>query len=115
MNVGYEINLITIHTLQEMIQLSLVELMDLQKLIFPNRIHKKFLYLAVAEKLRSWDGGYTFPLDSIHSSCKFYPIALADFDDEVMFGFDEELDFCKNGGVVDTSYVISDIYSKMLL
>jgi hypothetical protein len=64
--------------------------------------------------VRSWDGGYTFPLDSIPAVANFIPIALADIDDEVMFGFDEELDFCKNGGVVDTAYVGFDIYSKML-
>mgnify|MGYP000456255666 CR=1 FL=1 len=65
-------------------------------------------------EIRSWDGGYTFPLDSIPLVANFIPIALADFDDEVMFGFDEELEFCKNGGVVDTAYVGFDIYSKML-
>ena len=64
--------------------------------------------------IRSWDGGYTFPEDSIYPVANFIPIALADFDDNVMFGFDEELEFCKNGGVVDTAYVGFDIYSKML-
>ena len=31
-----------------------------------------------------------------------------------MFGFDEELQFSKNGGVVDTSLVIFDEHSKLL-
>ena len=75
---------------------------------------EKIFVFGSGGEIRSWDGGYTFPLDSIYPVANFIPIALADFDDEVMFGFDEELDFCKNGGVVDTAYVGFDIYSKML-
>jgi len=75
---------------------------------------EKIFVFGSGGEIRSWDGGYTFPLDSIHLIANFMPIALADFDDEVMFGFDEELDFCKNGGVVDTAYVGFDIYSKLL-
>ena len=67
-----------------------------------------------AGEIRSWDGGYTFPIDSIPYVTNFIPIGLADFDDEVMFGFDEDLNFCRNGGVVDTSLVIFDQYSKLL-
>lgn len=75
---------------------------------------EKIFVFGSGGEIRSWDGGYTFPLDSIPLIANFIPIALSDFDDEVMFGFDEELDFCKNGGVVDTAYVGFDIYSKML-
>ena len=53
--------------------------------------------------VRSWDGGYTFPEDSIPPVTNFIPITLADFDDEVMFGFDENNKFAKNTIVVDTS------------
>jgi hypothetical protein len=67
-----------------------------------------------AGEIRSWDGGYTFPEDSIYPVTNFIPIALADFDDEVMFGFDEDLNFCRNGGVVDTSLVRFDEHSKLL-
>ena len=83
-------------------------------MIYRNRIQKKIFVFDSGGAIRSWDGGYTFPEDSIYPVANFIPIALADFDDEVMFGFDEELDFCKNGGVVDTAYVGFDIYSKML-
>lgn len=64
--------------------------------------------------VRSWDGGNTFPEDSIPLIANFAPIALSDFDDEVMFGFDEELEFSRNGGVVDTSFVAVDEYFRML-
>ena len=64
--------------------------------------------------VRSWDGGYTFPLDSIPAVTNFIPIALADFDDEVMFGFDENNNFCRNGELSDTALVIFDQYSKLL-
>ena len=37
-------------------------------------------------EVRSWDGGFTFPLDSIPAVANFIPIALADFDDKVLFG-----------------------------
>jgi hypothetical protein len=67
-----------------------------------------------AGEIRSWDGGYTFPIDSIPYVTNFIPIALADFDDNVMFGFDEDLNFCRNGGVVDTSLVIFDEHSELL-
>ncbi|MBK7630851.1 MAG: hypothetical protein IPJ23_09115 [Ignavibacteriales bacterium] len=65
-------------------------------------------------EIRSWDGGYTFPLDSIPAVVNFIPIALADFDDEVMFGFDENSNFCRNGELSDTALVIFDQYSKLL-
>lgn len=64
--------------------------------------------------IRSWDGGYTFPLDSIPAITNFIPIALSDFDDNVMFGFNEDNKFCKNTIVVDTSLVGIDQYFKML-
>lgn len=75
---------------------------------------EKIFIFGSGGEIRSWDGGLTFPIDSIPAVANFIPIALADFDDEVMFGFDEELGFCKNGGVVDTAYVGFDIYSKLL-
>ena len=74
---------------------------------------KVFVFGGTGE-IRSWDGGYTFPIDSIPYVTNFIPIALADFDDEVMFGFDEDLNFCRNGGVVDTSLVIFDEHSKLI-
>jgi hypothetical protein len=64
--------------------------------------------------VRSWDGGYTFPLDSIPLVTNFIPIAIADFYDEVMFGFDENSNFCKDGELIDTSLVIFDQNSKLL-
>ena len=64
--------------------------------------------------VRSWDGGLTFPLDSIPAVTNFIPLSLADFDDEVMFGFDENSNFCKNGVLIDTSWVVFDRYSKLL-
>jgi len=64
--------------------------------------------------IRSWDGGYTFPLDSIPAITNFIPIALSDFDDNVMFGFNEDNKFCRNTIVVDTSLVGFDQYSKFL-
>jgi hypothetical protein len=64
--------------------------------------------------VRSWDGGFTFPEDSIPAVTDFIPISLADFDDEVMFGFDEDGKFSKNTLVVDTSFVVFDEYFKMI-
>jgi hypothetical protein len=64
--------------------------------------------------IRSWDGGYTFPEDSIPAVANFIPIALADFDDNVLFGLNEDLQLARNGELVDTSLVIFDQYSKFL-
>jgi hypothetical protein len=64
--------------------------------------------------IRSWDGGYTFPFDSIPAITNFIPIALSDFDDNVMFGFNEDNKFCRNTIIVDTSLVGFDQYSKFL-
>lgn len=64
--------------------------------------------------IRSWDGGYTFPIDSIPGQTIFIPIALSDFDDNVMFGFNEDNKFSRNTVVVDTSLVGFDQCFKML-
>ena len=64
--------------------------------------------------IRSWDRGYTFPLDSIQTFTNFIPIASADFDENVLFGFNHDILFCKNGSVVDASYVGVNQYFKML-
>jgi hypothetical protein len=74
---------------------------------------KVFVFGGGGGPVRSWDGGNTFPEDSIPLIANFAPIALSDFDDDVMFGFDEELEFCKNSGVVDTSFVAVDDYFRM--
>ncbi|HZW38476.1 MAG TPA: T9SS type A sorting domain-containing protein [Ignavibacteriaceae bacterium] len=60
--------------------------------------------------IRSWDGGYTFPLDSIPAIANFIPISLADFDDNVEFGFNENNQLGKNGVRVDTSMIYMDKY-----
>jgi hypothetical protein len=64
--------------------------------------------------IRSWDGGYSYPLDSIPGVTNFIPIALSDFDDNVMFGFNEDNKFSRNTIVVDTSLVVKNQYFKML-
>lgn len=74
---------------------------------------KVFVFGGGSGPVRSWDGGNTFPEDSIPLIANFAPIALSDFDDNIMFGFDEELEFCKNSGVVDTSFVAVDDYFRM--
>ena len=63
---------------------------------------------------RSWDGGYTFPVDSITAVTDFIPISLADFDDNVLFGFQELGYFAKNSFPVDTAKVFFDDYMKIL-
>ena len=64
--------------------------------------------------VRSWDGGYTFPEDSIPAIADFIPISLADFDDSVLFGFQELGYFAKNSFPVDTAKVFFDDYMKIL-
>jgi hypothetical protein len=58
--------------------------------------------------IRSWDGGLYFPkTDSIGAITNFAPFSLSDFDDQVMFGLNEERKLCKvEMQVVDTSIVI---------
>ncbi len=65
-------------------------------------------------EVRSWDGGYTFPVDSIPAITNFIPIALADFDDNILFGINDEQQLAKNAVVVDTSMVSFGKYSKFL-
>ncbi|HSL90346.1 MAG TPA: T9SS type A sorting domain-containing protein [Ignavibacteriaceae bacterium] len=63
---------------------------------------------------RSFDGGFTFPLDSMGLISNFDAISLADFDDNVLFGVDIEGQFAKNASVVDTAKVFFDQYTKVL-
>ena len=63
--------------------------------------------------VRSWDGGFTFPSDSIGAITNFAPFALADYDDQVMFGIDEFGNFARDSEVVDTSIVWIDNHFKM--
>ncbi|HQI41533.1 MAG: hypothetical protein B6D44_11040 [Ignavibacteriales bacterium UTCHB2] len=64
--------------------------------------------------IRSWDRGFTFPIDSITIMTDYQPIAISDFDDNVIFGFDEDNKFVRNGIIADTSFTVFDEYSKML-
>lgn len=52
----------------------------------PNKV---FVFGQGTGHVRSWDGGYTFPEDSIPAVANFVPISLADFDDNVEFGLNE--------------------------
>ncbi len=63
---------------------------------------------------RSFDGGFTFPLDSMLLIPNFDAISLADFDNNVLFGINNENQFAKNATVVDTSKVFFDQYTKIL-
>ncbi len=62
--------------------------------------------------LRSWDGGYTFPIDSIPPVTNLFPISLAGFDDNVLFEINELNQLAKNGSVVDTSTVYIDFHTQ---
>ncbi len=63
---------------------------------------------------RSFDGGYTYPEDSIGLITNFNAISLADFDDNVLFGIDYDGQLAKNAVVVDTSKFFFDQYTKFL-
>ena len=63
---------------------------------------------------RSFDGGFTFPLDSMGLITNFDAISLADFDDNVLFGVDIENQFAMNASIVDTAKVFFDQYTKIL-
>ncbi|HMN26375.1 MAG TPA: hypothetical protein PKE38_17845, partial [Ignavibacteriaceae bacterium] len=64
--------------------------------------------------VRSWDGGFTFPQDSIPAVTNFTPISLAGFDDNILFGINDEQQLAKNTVVVDTSLFAFDQYSEFL-
>lgn len=75
---------------------------------------KVFVFGAGGE-VRSWDGGFTFPIDSIPFVTDFIPISLAAFDDNILFGVDPEGRLKRNDvGIVDSSVVWFDYYSKFL-
>jgi hypothetical protein len=60
---------------------------------------------------RSFDGGNTFPQDSILLNGNFSFLSLCDFDDTNWFGLNEEGELVKtNAGTVDTSKIIYDRY-----
>jgi hypothetical protein len=63
---------------------------------------------------RSFDGGFTFPLDSMGLITDFDAISLADFDDSVLFGINSENQFAKNSVLVDTAKVFFDQFAKVL-
>lgn len=64
--------------------------------------------------VRSWDGGYTFPADSIQTTNDFIQMWISDFDDQLYFGFNAQHQFAKNSVVVDTSRIFIDEYTKLL-
>lgn len=63
---------------------------------------------------RSFDGGYSYPPDSVIMNAGFEPLSVADFDDNIFFGTDEEQRFAKSGNLVDTSAVFFNRYFKMM-
>ncbi len=63
---------------------------------------------------RSFDGGYTYPEDSIGLITNFDAISLADSDDNLLFGIDYDGQLAKNAVVVDTSKFFFDQYTKFL-
>jgi hypothetical protein len=74
---------------------------------------QKVFVFGAGYPIRSWDGGYTFPLDSIGAITNFIPFTLSDFDDQIMFGIDEFGNFARNSETVDTSAVYIDQNYKM--
>ena len=64
--------------------------------------------------VRSFDGGFSFPEDSILIPANFMVFSVADFDDRVWFGIEEFGNFARNSEVVDTSLVWIDQYFRML-
>ncbi len=60
---------------------------------------------------RSFDGGNTFPQDSILVNGNFSFLSLSDFNDNIWFGLNEESKLVKSdAGIVDTSNIIYDRY-----
>ncbi|MDP2362212.1 MAG: hypothetical protein Q8M94_00430, partial [Ignavibacteria bacterium] len=64
---------------------------------------------------RSFDGGYTFPQDSVLLIANFMTVSIANFDDNIWFGLNEENQLAKtNFGIVDTSKIFLDQYLNFL-
>jgi hypothetical protein len=64
---------------------------------------------------RSFDSGYSFPIDSILIIPNFFLVSVADFDDNTWFGTNNQGQLVKLGsGVVDTSRIFTNQYNKFL-
>ncbi len=63
---------------------------------------------------RSFDGGFTFPEDSILLLTDYEFFNLTEYDDNIFFGYDFENRFVKGGALVDTSKIFFDDYTKIL-
>ncbi len=114
MNVGYEINPDNHGYIARNDSIVFGNMGECRQVDISKQNPQKVFVFGNGGLIRSWDGGYTFPIDSIPGLTIFIPIALSDFDDNVMFGFNEDNKFCRNTVVVDTSLVGFDQYFKML-
>ncbi|MFO7523841.1 MAG: T9SS type A sorting domain-containing protein [Ignavibacteriaceae bacterium] len=63
---------------------------------------------------RSFDGGFTFPMDSMWQITDYYPISVADFDDNILFGINFDNQLVKNAEIVDTAKIFFNEYTKIL-
>ncbi len=114
MNVGYEINPDNHGYIARNDSIVFGNMGECRQVDISKQNPQKVFVFGNGGLIRSWDGGYTFPIDSIPGLTIFIPIALSDFDDNVMFGFNEDNKFSRNTVVVDTSLVGFDQYFKML-
>jgi hypothetical protein len=60
---------------------------------------------------RSFDGGYTFPEDSVLIPTDFFAFWKSDFDDINYFGINDQQQFSKNSFPVDTAKIFYDQYA----
>lgn len=60
---------------------------------------------------RSFDGGYTFPEDSVLIPTDFFAFWKSDFDDNNFFGINDQQQFLKNSFPVDTAKIFYDQYA----
>ena len=75
---GSDIYGLLVHTLQEMIQLCLADCAPFYRVDISKQNPEKVFVFGGGGAIRSWDGGYTFPLDSI-ICCKFYSHRISRF------------------------------------
>jgi len=114
MNVGYEINPDNHSYIARNDSIVYGEIEGFERVDISKQDPQKVFVFGYNYTLRSFDGGFTFPADSVYGPGGYSRFWISEFDDEIYFGLNVDVQLIRNSQIVDTAKIFFNENTKLL-
>jgi len=113
MNVGYEINPDNHSYIARNDTIVFGGIDGFERVDISQQDPLKVLGFSYNNTLRSFDGGYTFPSDSVYGPGSYFRFWISKYDDKIYFGLNVDDQLIRNSQIVDTARIFFNENTKL--